>query len=108
MLFQYTAKTTAGATSSGTLEAESPSALRQLLREKGMFALSMKPATKSSAGPAKSGGFRFGMSKVSKRDLLMFTTQLVILSRSGVELAEALQISRDQSTNPRLRAALEQ
>jgi type IV pilus assembly protein PilC len=107
MLFQYTAKTAAGATSSGVLEADSPTLLRQMLREKGLFALSMKPAGKSDASPGGSGGFRFGLSKVSKRDLLMFTTQLVILSRSGVELAEALQISRNQATNPKLRVALE-
>lgn len=107
MLFQYTAKTTAGVTSSGVLEAESPSVLRQLLRDKGMFPLSMKPAAKGAAGGKKSGGFSLSK-KVPKRDLLMFTTQLVILSRSGVELAEALQISRDQCTNPKLRTALEQ
>lgn len=109
MLFQYTAKTTAGGTTSGTLEAESPSALRQALREKGLFALSMKPAGKGApAAATKRGGFRIGSSRVPKRDLLMFTTQLVILCRSGVELAEALQISRDQCSNPRLRTSLEQ
>jgi type II secretory pathway component PulF len=106
MNFQYKARSAAGASSSGVLEAESPAAARKMLRDQGLFALSLEQhrslSVEQSAVPVKAGW----NSRVSKLDLLMLTSQLVIMTRSGVELAEAFKTASRQCEKPELRKAL--
>lgn len=108
MFFHYTAKSSAGVTSSGVLEADSLAAVRQLLREKGLFALALNPEPQALTASGSSSSRLLLRTGISKRDILMLTSQLVIMTRSGVELAEALQICRDQCAIPALRKSLEQ
>jgi type II secretory pathway component PulF len=108
MIFDYTAKEASGKLTSGAVEAVSAAAARQALREKGLFPMSMaaRATSASSAGkPLKSDWLR---KRVPRREVLMFTQQLVILCRSGVDLADALQISSVQCPNPVLKRALEE
>ena len=110
MNFQYRARSVAGAASSGVLEADSPSAARQMLRDQGLFALSLdqrqqrSPALEQSPG----GAGPLWKSRVTKHDLLMLTSQLVIMTRSGVELAEAFKVAHQQCSKPALRNTLRQ
>lgn len=102
MQFQYTAKSMDGQTTTGTIEAAALSAARQQLRQQGLFVLSLvsgkpKPGTTSLRTPTAG---------VKKSEILMFTTQLAIMCRSGIELAEALQNLAEQCTDPVLKRAL--
>ena len=88
MLFEYSAKTLQGAVSVGTVDASGLAAARQLLKSQGLFVLELKERlSKATGGRGFATGGRRG---VSKRDLLLFTTQLSIMCRSGVNLAEAI------------------
>ena len=108
MNFQYKARSASGTSSSGVLEAESPAAARKMLRDQGLFALSLEQHRNLSVEqPAKvvKSGWK---SRVSKLDLLMLTSQLVIMTRSGVELAEAFKTASRQCEKPELRQSLSQ
>jgi type II secretory pathway component PulF len=106
MNFQYKARSVSGDTSSGVLEAESPAAARKILRDQGLFALSLEQHRSLSA-VQPSGGAPGGWNKrVTKHDLLMLTSQLVIMTRSGVELAEAFKVASRQCEKPELRKSL--
>jgi type II secretory pathway component PulF len=110
MNFQYRARSVAGANSSGVLEAESPSAARQMLRDQGLFALSLEPRQQRKGGFEQSSAVAASRwnSRVTKHDLLMLTSQLVIMTRSGVELAEAFKVAHQQCVKPALRNTLRQ
>lgn len=107
MNFTYTAKSLAGETATGVLEAASQAAARQELRVRGLFALSLAP-TSGAAGQQAQPARRAWRTRVPTRDMLMLTSQLVIMCRSGVNLADAFQNAARQCTQPRLKAALEQ
>jgi len=106
MDIQYTAKARNGATSSGVLSAESLAEARQQLRDQGQFPLSLNRANVArTATPGRS--LSIGRSRVTKTDLLMVTSQLSIMCRSGVDLAEALQNVAQQCSKPALKQALD-
>ncbi len=90
MQFSYTAKTANGQSTAGVLDALSLSQARSSLREQGLFPLSVRaPAT---AGVfTKSHAPRRRGRKVRKSDLLLVTSQLAIMCRSGIDIAEALR-----------------
>ena len=102
--FNYTAKTTAGAEKNGVINAASIAEARQLLRSEGLFPMSLAPASGShSVGKAR-GKTRQG--RVSKADLLMVTSQLSIMLKAGVDLADALNGVASECRNAPLRKAL--
>lgn len=108
MHFQYTAKSAAGETLTGLLEAQSPSDVRQMLRQQGLFALSVEDHAEADVlTMASSGGGFFTRSRVTKRDLLLLSSQLSIMTQSGIDLAEALKNAAKQCSHPRLKAALD-
>ncbi len=106
MNYQYTAKAASGGASSGTIEAHSESEARQQLRQQGLFPLSMN-TERQVAVPRSSSRKYFGR-RVSKNDLLMLTSQLAIMCRSGIDLAEALKNAAKQCANPTLKKALDE
>lgn len=108
MNFQYKARSVAGASSSGMLEAESPAAARKMLRDQGLFALSLEQHRSTVLDQPRGGGKIGWKKRVTKQDLLMLTSQLVIMTRSGVELAEAFKVASRQCEKPQLRKSLEQ
>src|SRR5436190_833348 len=108
MNFQYTARSVSGASSSGVLEAESPAAARKMLRDQGLFALSLEQHRSLSVDRSSAGAKGGWKSRVTKHDLLMLTSQLVIMTRSGVELAEAFKVASLQCEKPALRKSLVQ
>ena len=105
MHYEYTAKSTMGETSTGVLTATSPSEVRQLLRERNLFAVSVKPVGGGRRHPGRAGNSRWG-SRVSKKDLMALTSQLAVMSRAGVDLATALHDVGEQCTKPMLKKIL--
>jgi type II secretory pathway component PulF len=111
MQFAYTAKAKDGQPASGLLAADSlPQAQRQL-RQQGLFVLSVAPARRGAGVGAASSGGRAGFlrrrGRVSRKDLLAFTSQLAIMSKAGIDVAGAIQSLQKQAASPALRATLE-
>ena len=106
MDYQYTAKASTGETVTGLLDAPTPDAAYEELREQHLSVLSMKPAAGARGSFGGKQKMR-GRSRVSKHDLLTLTSQLAIMTRAGVDLASSLGNLADQCTHPGLKAILD-
>lgn len=104
MQFTYAAKSSSGATVNGTIEAQTLSDARRLLRAQGMFPLTCAQAS-LGARAAFAGKVRAG-AKVPKTELMMMTSQLAIMTRTGVDLADALKNLAGQCRHPQLKKTL--
>lgn len=105
MQFVYTAKTAAGDIQTGHITAADVEAVRRALREQSLFLIDVRK--KADVTPWK----LFGASDravLSRRDLLNITTQLAIMTRSGIDLASAFHSLSQQCTNPHVRSVLAQ
>ena len=107
MHYEYTAKSPAGETITGALAAGSPDEVRQALRDRDLFALSVKPAGGRAWLSGRRSTSRLG-SRVSKRDLMALTSQLAVMTRAGVDLATALNDVGEQCRSNALRKILAQ
>lgn len=97
----------------GVRDAESPKALRQLLRKDGVLVTSFE-LSKGGKAAKEQNARRAGLSKevdlgglfsgVSKTEIAAFTRQMSTLLRSGIPLADALGALVDQVTNVRFKA----
>ena len=103
--YQYVAKSSKGETLGGTMQAESAADARQRLRQQGLFVLSLSAETAPRVRPSSGALFR---KRVSRRELLMLTSQLSILVGSGIDLAEALRTAASQCTHRTLKGVLDQ
>ena len=101
--FAYKAKSASGSATTGTISATTAAEARTLLRGDGLFPLSVSSITRPVRVRKKKRSTR-----VSKPDLLMVTSQLSIMSRSGVDLADALRGVAEECDNSILQAALQQ
>jgi type II secretory pathway component PulF len=105
MQFVYTAKAKSGESAAGVLAADSlPQAQRQL-RQQGLFVLSVTPLGARAALAARR---RFGRrGRVSRKDLMAFTSQLAIMAKAGLDIAGALHSLQRQAASPALKGTLE-
>lgn len=102
--FTYTARDEKGQSHTGTMSAESATAVMQQLRSEGKYPVSIDHAG-PAAQPASSG--RRGV-KVSRAEVIQISTQLSIMLETGVTLMDALECMAAQATrNPKLRSLLE-
>lgn len=106
MQFLYQAKTMKGESLSGVIDSGSLAEARKTLRDQGMFVMDLI-AGEQPASTSQSQLSRFKSKRIRKTDLLMFNTQLTIMCRSGIDLAEALQSVASQCTNPYFKEVLE-
>src|SRR3954447_12737685 len=106
MQFVYTAKSKVGDIQSGHISAADVEAAKRALREQSLFPIDISSKTAKSPFKAIFGGRERGA--LSKRDLLSVTTQLAIMTRSGVDLASAFHSLSQQCSNPMLRSILAQ
>ncbi len=106
MQFAYTAKSKAGDIQSGHITAADVEAAKRALREQSLFPIDIRKKTANSPFKALLGWRDRGA--LSKRDLLSVTTQLAIMTRSGVDLASAFHSLSNQCSNPALRNILAQ
>src|SRR6056297_1230115 len=107
MQYVYRAKRRDGTPVAGRLEADSLGGARQSLRNDGLFVVDLHPASGlPRAAPARPGrGGRGG--RVNRTDLLMMLSQLTIMVRAGVDLAEALQNVTEHIRKPVFRQVLQ-
>ena len=101
--FAYTAKRPTGEAKEGVVSAESAADARRLLRGEGLFPMTVTSAT--VARPVRRRK-RTGGGRVRQTDLLMMTSQLSIMSRSGVDLADALKGVAEECSNLTLQKVL--
>jgi type II secretory pathway component PulF len=106
MQFVYTAKTGAGDIHTGHITAADVEAVKRALREQSLFAIDIRKKASNSPLKALFGGRE--RAGISKRDLLSVTTQLAIMTRSGVDLASAFKSLSEQCGNATLRNVLGQ
>jgi type II secretory pathway component PulF len=106
MQYVYTAKSKLGDIQSGHISAADVEAAKRALREQSLFPIDIH--AKSAQSPFKALLGSREKAALSKRDLLSVTTQLAIMTRSGVDLASAFQSLSQQCSNPTLRNILGQ
>lgn len=101
MQFAYTAKSMQGEAARGILTADTLAQAQQLLRQQGLFPISVAAAGRVAAQPRRRGR------RVSRKELMAFTSQLAIMTKAGIDVAGAVQSLARQSENPVLRTTLE-
>jgi len=99
--FEYTALDTKGKETKGVLEADNSRQVRQILREKGLMALSVAEAREREEKKSKQISL---FNSISATDLSLLTRQLSTLVRSGLPVEEALQAVSQQTDKPRLKS----
>ena len=104
MLYAYKSKSLTGDILTGTIEADSTVAAQQMLRKQGQLLLQISESRKASF--ASSVLRLSGKKRVPKRELLMLTSQLAIMSDTGVDLAEGISQIAEQCAHPVLRETL--
>jgi type II secretory pathway component PulF len=106
MQFVYTAKSKSGDIQTGHITAVDVDMAKRALREQSLFPIDIRKNSGASPFKALLGWRERGA--LSKRDLLSVTTQLAIMTRSGVDLASAFHSLSQQCSNPMLRSILAQ
>jgi general secretion pathway protein F len=98
---------------SGVRDADSPKALRQLMRKDGVVLTSfdiskggkkVQSASKGALGREVNFGEMFG--RVRRNEVAAFTRQLATLLRAGIPLAESMGALFEQVENPKLQAVV--
>jgi type II secretory pathway component PulF len=106
MQYVYTAKSKLGDIQSGHISAGDIEAAKRALREQSLFPIDIH--TKTAHSPFKALLGSRERAALSKRDLLSVTTQLAIMTRSGVDLASSFHSLSQQCSNPMMRNILGQ
>ncbi len=94
--YSYVAVDTDGSQSQGLIDAGSPQAAQQLLRQRGLV------VTELSAAPQHSGRRRFMAGRVKLRELTVFSRQFAAMINAGMNLMKCLDILRGQVRDQRL------
>ncbi len=101
--FEYVAMDETGKQSKGLLEGDTPKHVRQLLRDRKLFPVSVTEVAQKEARRQRSFSLRRGMSSA---ELALITRQLASLSQSGLPLEEALLAVSQQNDQPRTKSIL--
>ncbi len=105
--FVYKVITPDGKVQTGKVNMESSSAVADFLRSKGHRIVYIKETRGFSGGSSKgvqsqSEGFLSKLSKISVRDLSIFTDQFGTMMNAGLSISRALSVLSKQTTNPKL------
>src|SRR5882724_9386333 len=92
--FTYQARDTSGKAKGGDIEAEDQQAAAQMLMDRGLMVISMKPSTGRKNGRKKRQG------NVKSQDLVVFTRQLATMMDAGLPLVQTLTALEEQTENP--------
>ncbi len=101
--FQYKARTRSGELVTGTIEAGEHRLAVAELGHLGYFPLTVEAAQTQTAWQTVTSEFRRGL---SRREMLMLTQQLSSLLRSGMSLAQALEVLERRAQKPSVRGLL--
>ena len=93
-LFYYQAFSKTGKKITGTLDAPSPGMARELLQKQGYFPISIDAAHKMAS--VESIWQRIFTPSVPLKEKILFTKQLAVLLKSGIQLVQALELLSDQ------------
>src|SRR4051794_36773547 len=96
--FAYTARDEDGKPSSGTVVAASAGEAGKLLRADKKYPTTVRPvasandplSASNSSASAENSAARYGTPKLSRADVIQFSTQLAIMVETGMLLTEAL------------------
>jgi len=107
-VYAYKGLNQAGKVINGTKEAESPKAIKALLRRDGVYLTDLKESgpTKKKKGSKETQSFQlsFFAERVSSQDLAVSTRQLATLVGAGITLVEAINALIDQIDNATLKS----
>jgi type IV pilus assembly protein PilC len=101
--FSYSARDSSGASVNGTLVANSIGEVSVMLRNEGKYPISVHPVSDETGEEAQS----FGGIKISRNDVIQFSTQLSIMVETGVTIVEALDCIAAQCTKPKMKQLVE-
>ncbi|MCK4340903.1 MAG: type II secretion system F family protein [Phycisphaerae bacterium] len=104
MQFAYEAMRPDGSTVAAQLEAGSRAEAVDALREQGLIVLKLDADARSAAEGAS--GLQLHSSKITTRDLILFTRQMKMLLESGAPLVPALLATEEQTAKPTVQALL--
>ncbi|HUS63952.1 MAG TPA: type II secretion system inner membrane protein GspF [Kofleriaceae bacterium] len=110
-LYAYKGVGPTGKSAGGVREAESPKALRQMLRKDGIVVTQVDLSkggkkVQSKKGLSKDVDVGEMFSKVKRGDIAAFTRQLATLLKAGITLGEALAALFEQSEKPKLKRVI--
>jgi type IV pilus assembly protein PilC len=111
--FQYQVRDRSGQSSGGQMEAATMREVAVKLQGEGYFVTSITPkggpGFVGSAGLSKSfPGRGFGGPQVSLKDLVLFTKQLAVLIRAGLNINNCLRILAEQTENRKFATVISQ
>jgi general secretion pathway protein F len=113
VMYAYKGIAATGKGVAGLRDAESPKALRQILRKEGVVVTSAelskagaKGATPTGKGLGREVDFGGVFGSVKKTEVAAFTRQLATLLRAGIPLAESLSALFEQIENVRLKVPI--
>jgi type IV pilus assembly protein PilC len=101
--FEYEVLDASGKRSKGKVEAISDATAAMTLRQQGLTPLSLTEAGKGLSKDIKIPGLG---DRVGLKDLAIFTRQFATMTNSGLSLLRSLAILEEQSTKPKLAAAI--
>ncbi len=111
-LYSYKARNNTGGLVAGEITGDSPQDVINQLRQKQYTPIAVShhnpPEVKRKASPVLSGNMAFGSPRVKPRDLMIFCTNLSSMTDAGIPLLNALNITGEQLTNPKLAAVVRQ
>ena len=97
MQFSYTARDIAGQARTGTVVASSVSEAAGLLRQEGLFVVTL---AEEKAKAATSVAMAVWRKRVTRSEIISVTSQLAVMVEAGVPLAQAIRGAATQSVNP--------
>ena len=101
--FEYVAMDQSGKRSKGLLEGDTPKHVRQILRDRKLYPVSVTEVAQKEARRQRGFTLRRGLSSA---ELALITRQLASLSQSGLPLEEALLAVAQQNDQPRTKSIL--
>ncbi|MCG6879930.1 MAG: type II secretion system inner membrane protein GspF [Deltaproteobacteria bacterium] len=108
-VYEYRALDRAGKNRDGIIDADSPIAARQRLRETGFFPVSVKVSASSAKGSDSGETVRWlFIKRVKPGEVSVATRQLAILLGAGITLVAALEAMLMQVSNPAFKRVLAQ
>ncbi|MCA9434613.1 MAG: type II secretion system F family protein [Candidatus Omnitrophica bacterium] len=105
-IYQYTALTTTGETTSGKIEASDRSSVLKLLKEQKLIPVQIEDASGEGSGASARAKKTARRGKVKIRDLVMFTHQMNSVLRANIPLTQALGIIGSQAESETLKEVL--
>ena len=101
-VYQYEAKTTTGTIVKGTMDVANESAVISALMKNQNFPVKIKEYKKSDNLSLSS------IKKVSIKDIAIFCKQFSVVITAGISVMRGLEIVKEQTENPKMKATLEE